>query len=82
VASVEAALHAAEARIDDIADGKILLTHGPFQTLGMPAMTMSFALGRPEVARGFAPGERVKVFVRQTAAGLVVERLEKLEGKP
>jgi Cu(I)/Ag(I) efflux system membrane fusion protein len=78
----EAALHAAEATIDDIAGGEITLTHGPFQTLGMPGMTMSFALARPEVARGFARGDRVRVFVRQTADGLVVERLEKMGGKP
>lgn len=78
----EAALHAAEATIEDIAGGEITLTHGPFQTLGMPGMTMSFALAGPEVARGFARGDRVRVFVRQTADGLVVERLEKMGGTP
>jgi Cu(I)/Ag(I) efflux system membrane fusion protein len=43
----------------------------------MPAMTMAFPLASPEVARGIEPGERVRVGVRQTDQGLVIEKIER-----
>lgn len=73
-------LHEADARIVDLSDQEITLAHGPFKTLSMPGMTMPFALANHGLAQGFKKGDRVRVGVRETDNGLVVERLQKLEG--
>lgn len=74
------ALHEADATIDAISGKEVTLTHGPFKTLNMPGMTMDFPLAHPELARGLKAGDRVRVGVRETDDGLVVEKLEKTEG--
>lgn len=74
-------LHEADARIVSLSDKEIILAHGPFKTLSMPGMTMPFTLASPEVAKDFKEGDRVRAGVRETDDGLLVERLQKLEGK-
>jgi Cu(I)/Ag(I) efflux system membrane fusion protein len=76
------ALHESEGRIDELSPTEATLTHGPFKTLGMPGMTMAFPLARPELAQGLAAGDRVRFGVRETDDGLVIERMEKIGGKP
>lgn len=70
-------LHEADATIKGIAPGEVTLAHGPFKTLAMPGMTMSFPLGAPALTTGFKVGDKVRVGVRQTDDGLVVERIER-----
>ena len=81
-APAEAALHSAEAKIDEIGPDDITLTHGPFKTLSMPGMTMVFPLAKPELTKGLKAGDSVTVHVRQSDDGLIVERLEKAGVKP
>lgn len=76
------ALHEAEGQIIEIDDQGITLAHGPFKTLGMPGMTMNFPLATPALMQGLKAGDKVRVAVRQTDAGLLVERLQKLGGQP
>lgn len=78
---VVAPLHEADARIVDFSDKEIILAHGPFKTLSMPGMTMPFPLANPSLVKGLKEGDRVRVGVREADDGLVVERLQKLEGK-
>ncbi len=73
-------LHEATATITELAPGEVMLDHGPFKTLAMPGMEMSFPLAQPALTQGFKLGDRVTVFVRQSDEGLVVERLEKVGG--
>jgi Cu(I)/Ag(I) efflux system membrane fusion protein len=61
VASVEAALHAAEARIDDIADGKITLTHGPLPD--------AWRAGHDHELRPGAAGGGARVCARRSGQG-------------
>lgn len=75
------ALHEADARILDLGEQEITLAHGPFKTLSMPGMTMTFSLGNHDLSKGLRKGDRVRVGVRETDSGLVVESLRKLEGK-
>lgn len=75
-------LHEADATVEAIADGKITLQHGPFQTLNMPGMTMAFPLARPDVAQGVKAGDTVRVFVRSDDKGLTVERIEPAGEQP
>ena len=70
-------LHEADAVIEEIDGKEATLAHGPFESLSMPGMTMVFPLARPELARGLKAGDRVRVGVRQTDDGLLVEKLDK-----
>lgn len=70
-------VHEADGRIVDITAQGMTISHGPFNTLGMPGMTMTFALARPELAAGLKPGDRIRFGVSQRDAGLVIEQLRK-----
>ncbi|MEW6591598.1 MAG: copper-binding protein, partial [Pseudomonadota bacterium] len=75
-----ATLHEADAVIEDIDGGEATLAHGPFKSLSMPGMTMVFPLARPELAQGLKAGDRVRVGVRETDDGLLVEKLDRIGG--
>ncbi|MCY1520466.1 Copper binding periplasmic protein CusF [compost metagenome] len=72
----------AEAQVMAIDAASITLAHGPFETVGMPGMTMAYPLADPTLMVGIKAGDKVRVTVRQTDSGLVVERVEKLGGQP
>ncbi|MGH8350295.1 MAG: efflux RND transporter periplasmic adaptor subunit [Pseudomonas sp.] len=74
--------HEADGQIVEINDKEVTLAHGPFKTLGMPGMTMTFPLANPALAQDLKPGDRVRVAVSQTDDGLRVERLEKSGDQP
>ena len=74
---VQAPLHEAQGVIRELDDQTVTLEHGPFESLGMPGMTMVFDLAKPEVAVGLKIGDAVRIGVRQSDAGLFVEQLNK-----
>lgn len=74
---VQATLHEAQGVIRELDGEAVTLEHGPFESLGMPSMTMVFDLAKPEVATGLKVGDSVRIGVRQSDAGLVVEQLIK-----
>jgi len=80
--SVEAALHEAEGTIVSLEDGMVGLSHGPFKTLNMPGMTMSFPVADQSLLSSLQTGDRIRVGVRESDEGLVIERIEKLGGQP
>lgn len=80
--SLDDNLHYAEGTIVELAGGKVKLRHGPFESLGMPGMTMRFALASEQVAEGLHAGDRVRIGVSDGEAGLVVESLTMLEAAP
>ena len=57
------------------------LSHGPFKTLNMPGMTMSFPVADQSLLSGLQVDDRVRVGVRESDEGLVIERIEKLGGQ-
>ncbi|MES3006844.1 MAG: efflux RND transporter periplasmic adaptor subunit [Pseudomonadota bacterium] len=76
--SADVVLHEADGRIEAIADGQVRLSHGDFPTIPMPGMTMSFTLGSESVIAGLAVGDVVRIALRESDNGLVVERLTPL----
>ena len=74
--------HEADGQIVEINDKEVMLAHGPFKTLGMPGMTMTFPLANPALMQGLKPGDKVRVAVSQTDDGLRVERLDKSGSQP
>ncbi len=75
------ALHEADAVIDDIDGEEVTLAHGPFRTLSMPGMTMAFPVSKPGLLKDLKVGDQVRVGVKETEDGLVVERIEKRGGR-
>jgi len=71
-----AALHEAEGRIVEISAQGVKIAHGPFKTLGMPGMTMRFAVADAHLLHGVQVDDRVRFAVREIGAGLVIEQLE------
>ncbi|KFX69786.1 RND transporter [Pseudomonas taeanensis MS-3] len=80
--AVQSALHEAEGKVIEIDNASVTLAHGPFKTLGMPGMTMRFPLAAPALGQGIQAGEQIRIGVRETDSGLLVERLDKLEVQP
>lgn len=76
------ALHEADGKVVAIDTDGVTLAHGPFKTLGMPGMTMAFPLADPALMVGVHVGDTVRVAVRQTDEGLLIERLQKRRGQP
>ena len=74
--------HEADGQIVEITDKEVTLAHGPFKTLGMPGMTMTFPLANPALMQGLKAGDKVRVAVSQTDDGLRVERLDKSGSQP
>jgi Cu(I)/Ag(I) efflux system membrane fusion protein len=77
-----ASLHEADGQIVGISDKEITLAHNPFNTLGMPGMTMTFPFANPVVVKGLKAGDKVRIAVSQTDDGLLVERLVKRGSQP
>ena len=70
-------LHESQGEIVELSKTEVTIKHGPFKTLNMPGMTMSFSLARPELAQSLKVGERVQFGVREADDGLIVERIQK-----
>lgn len=75
-------LHESHGVIRALDARQVTLEHGPFESLNMPGMTMPFPLASPTVAAGLKPGDHVRIGVRQTDAGLLIELLDKQGEQP
>ena len=64
-------------RIESIAGDRITLSHAPVPALKWPAMTMTFKLGIPALARGLKKGDRVVFSFDQAAEGPIVRTLSR-----
>ena len=64
-------------RIESITGDRITLSHAPVPALKWPAMTMTFTLGSPALARGLKKGDRVVFGFDQAAEGPVVRTLSR-----
>ena len=64
-------------RIESISGDRITLSHAAVPALKWPAMTMTFKLGSPALARGFKKGDRVVFGFDQAAEGPVVRTLSR-----
>ncbi|WP_277593341.1 efflux RND transporter periplasmic adaptor subunit [Pseudomonas chlororaphis] len=75
-------LHEAEGQILAIDSQEVTLAHGPFKSLGMPAMTMTFPLANPGLMQGLKVGDKVRVALSQSGNELRVQRLDKTGSQP
>jgi Cu(I)/Ag(I) efflux system membrane fusion protein len=68
-------------RVEQVTADRVTLTHGPIPAVQWPAMTMSFQLAEPGLARGIKPGDRVTFSFEQRAGGPVVRRMARVSGQ-
>jgi Cu(I)/Ag(I) efflux system membrane fusion protein len=80
-ASAAATLYETFGRIEQLTGNSVTLSHEPVPTIGWPAMTMTFALPDPSVARGLKAGDRVRFGFDQPPAGPTVRRMAKVAGQ-
>jgi Cu(I)/Ag(I) efflux system membrane fusion protein len=74
-AAASPALNQTRGVIEALSGDRITISHEPVPAIGWPAMTMTFKLGSPTLARGLKVGDRVAFGFEQTPAGPVVRRL-------
>ncbi|MBR0568786.1 copper-binding protein [Azoarcus sp. L1K30] len=60
----------------DKAGGKITISHGPLENLGMPPMTMAFRAGDPAMLDKVKPGDRIRFLADRVDGMFVVTRLD------
>jgi Cu(I)/Ag(I) efflux system membrane fusion protein len=75
------ALYETTGRIEQMTVNSVTLSHEPVPAIGWPAMTMTFALPNPSIARGLKTGDRVRFGFDQPPAGPTVRRMAKVAGR-
>ena len=76
-----AALYETRGRIEALTAGSITLSHEPVPAIGWPAMTMTFRLDPPSLAKGMKVGDRVGFGFEQKPEGPVIRRLSPVAGQ-
>jgi Cu(I)/Ag(I) efflux system membrane fusion protein len=79
--AAQPALYEASGRIEKIDANGVTLSHGPVPALQWPAMTMTFHLGDPGLARGFKVGDRVRFGFDQPPQGPTLRRMTREGGR-
>ncbi len=79
--AAQPALYEAVGKIEKIDAGGLTLEHGPVPALKWPAMTMTFRLGSPALARGFKAGDRVRFGFDQPSEGPTLRRMTREMGQ-
>ncbi len=81
VGSPGPALYESRGRIEALTSDSITLSHEPVSAIGWPAMTMTFRLDPPSLARGMKVGGRVAFGFEQKPEGPVIRRLTPVAGQ-
>ncbi|MDE2620205.1 MAG: efflux RND transporter periplasmic adaptor subunit [Sphingomonadales bacterium] len=68
-------------KIEQITASSVTLSHEPVPAIRWPAMTMTFQLPDPKIARGLKAGDRVRFGFDQPPAGPTVRRMAKVAGQ-
>jgi Cu(I)/Ag(I) efflux system membrane fusion protein len=68
-------------KIELIAANSVTLSHEAVPAIGWPAMTMTFQLSDPKIARGLKAGDRVRFGFDRPPAGPTVRRMAKVAGQ-
>ena len=71
------ALYESVGRVEQISPASVTLSHQPVPAIGWPAMTMTFRLGEPALAKEVKIGDRVTFAFDQPPSGPTVRRMSK-----
>jgi Cu(I)/Ag(I) efflux system membrane fusion protein len=75
-------LHEADGQIVQIDGKQLTIAHGPFITLGMPGMTMTFPVADSVMLAGLKVGSRIHFGIRERDEGMVIEQIDAQESQP
>lgn len=64
-----------------VSAGKLKISHGPIEHLGMPGMTMLFQVGDPSMLDAVSKGDAIEFDVDNSGGGFVVTRLRRAGGE-
>jgi Cu(I)/Ag(I) efflux system protein CusF len=62
----------------DRAAGRLTISHGPLLSLGMPAMTMGFAVEDPAEVATLQAGDKIRFHVAARGGALVATKIERV----
>ena len=80
-AAAQPQLYRTRGRIEALSGDQITFSHEPVPALGWPAMTMTFSLDPPSLAKGLKVGDRVAFGFEQRPAGPAVRQLSPVAGQ-
>lgn len=81
-ASSAPALYQTRGMIEQLKGDSITLSHEAIPAIGWPAMTMTFRLSSPSLARGMKAGDQVSFAFVQKPDGPVIEKIQPMGAKP
>jgi Cu(I)/Ag(I) efflux system membrane fusion protein len=74
-AATQPSLNETQGRIEALTADRITLSHQAVPAIGWPAMTMTFKLGSPSLAKGLKVGDQVAFAFEQRPEGPVIRRI-------
>lgn len=74
--AVVAKLTSGEVRKVDAEQGKLTIKHEPIENLDMPAMTMVFKAGKPELLKNIKQGDKIEFRAESVAGSFVVTEIK------
>jgi Cu(I)/Ag(I) efflux system membrane fusion protein len=79
-ARAQSSLYETRGRVEALTGDQITFSHEPVPAIGWPAMTMTFKLDPPALAKGVKVGDRALFAFEQRPDGPVVRRLQPMGG--
>ena len=70
-------VHSAAGEVTAIEGDQVTISHGPVESLGWPAMTMTFRAGSPDMVGKVSVGDRVSFSFRQDDGSYALTSLSK-----
>lgn len=69
--------YSAQGEVTAIAGDQVTISHGPVESLGWPAMTMTFRAESPEMIQGISAGDQVSFAFRQDGGAYALTLISK-----
>ena len=73
----EQSVHSGEGNVTAVDGDQVSISHGPIESLGWPAMTMTFRAESPQLLQGIAVGDPVAFQFRQSGGASVLTSISK-----
>lgn len=70
-------VHSGEGNVTSVAGDQVSIAHGPIETLGWPAMTMTFRAGSAQMVEGIGVGQPVAFQFRESNGSYVLTSISK-----
>lgn len=72
-------VHSANGDITEISGGSVSVSHGPVESIGWPAMTMTFQAASPDMLQGLGVGDPVDFQFQKAGEQYVLTSIKKAQ---